>query len=105
MPTPGSVSDCWVVYRRCAPPPEPEELCNAGVDVAGSVQEVEHLGGLGDGTEEGVVAAGALTFLLVTDGAALGVPAGGWHGAVEVQGDTGQSQAGQALAGEVPETA
>src|SRR3990172_3271799 len=31
MPTPGSVSDCWVFYRRCDPPPEPEELCNAGV--------------------------------------------------------------------------
>jgi len=55
--------------------------------------------------KRGVVAAGALTFLVVTDGTALGVPAGGWHGAVEVQGDTGQSQAGQALEGDVHEQA
>ena len=66
------------------------------VDVAGAVQEVEHLGGLGQGAEERVVAAGALALLVVADGGALGVAAGGLHRAVEVQGDPGQSQGAQA---------
>jgi hypothetical protein len=64
------------------------------VDVAGAVEEVEHLAGLGDGAEQGIVAAGPLAFLVVADRGALGPPAGGLDRAVEVQGDAGQAQSG-----------
>jgi len=73
------------------------------VDVAGAVEQVEDLGGLGDGAEERVVAAGPLAFLVVADGGALGMSAGGLDGAVEVQGQACESQEGQALEEQLPQ--
>ena len=57
------------------------------VDVPWAVEEVEDLTGLSDGAEEGVVASSSLFHLVEADGGSLGVPAGGVHGAVEVEGE------------------
>ena len=71
------------------------------VDVAGSVEEVEDLAGLGDGTEEGVVAAGAFFLFVEADGGPLGVPLGGTNGAVEVEGESGGEPGHETIEDEV----
>ena len=73
--------------------------------MTGAVQEVEHLGSLGDGAEQGIVAAGPLALLVVADGGAFGVSAGGLHRAVKVQGDAEQSQALQPVEAQVHQQA
>ena len=54
------------------------------VDVSGSVVHVEHLVGLGDGAEQGVVAARTFLLLVEPHGGAFGMAPGAQHRPVEV---------------------
>ena len=67
------------------------------VNVAGTEEEVEDLAGLGDGTEERVVA--SLAFLLGIEAyrRALGATVGAQYRAIEVEGDAAQAETGEAL--------
>ncbi len=68
------------------------------VDVAGAVQEVEHLAGLGDGAEQrDSSCARPSSFLVVADGRALGVAHGGLDRAVEVEGEAGDAEGAQPI--------
>ena len=67
------------------------------VDVAGPVEHVEHLAGLRDRAQQGVVAAVAFALLVVADRRPLRVPPSALHGAVEVQRDGGQVELGEAV--------
>lgn len=67
------------------------------VNVAGAEEEIEDLAGLGDGTEERVVASLASVLGIESDGRAFGATVGAQHRAVEVEGDAAQSEAGEAL--------
>jgi len=75
------------------------------VDVAGSVEHIEHLTGLGDGTEQGIVAALALFLAVETDGGPLGKAAGTDDGAIEVERDGAQFQRRQSVQHHLPEQA
>lgn len=81
---------------------EDEEDGTVGVvDVAGAVEEVEDLAGLGDGTEEGVIAASTLFLFVEADGGTLGVPPGGTDRAVEVEGESGGEPGHETIEDEV----
>ena len=67
------------------------------VHVAGAVESVEDLAGLGDGCEQGVVAALAFLLFVESDGGALGVALGAEYRAVEVEGDAHEALLGEAL--------
>ena len=63
--------------------------------IAGPVPDIEDLPGLGDGAEQGIVAALSLLPGVEADCRAFGETAGGEHRAVEVQGDAGKPQPGE----------
>ena len=63
----------------------------AVVDVAGPVQDIEELPGLGHGAKQVVVAARAFLLGVVADGGTFGMPARGRHRAVEVEGQAGEA--------------
>ena len=67
------------------------------VHIAGAEEEVENLAGLGDGTEQGIVA--ALPFLLAVEAnrGAFRPTVGAEHGAVEVESDPAQRESCEAL--------
>ena len=67
------------------------------VHVAGAVVSVEDLTGLGDGGEQGVVAALSFLLLVVSDGGAFGMALGAEHRAVEVERDSREAMVGEAL--------
>ena len=67
------------------------------VNVAGAEEEVEDLAGLGDGTEERVVASLAFVLGIESHGRAFGATVGAQHRAVEVEGDAAQAETGEAL--------
>ena len=56
------------------------------VDVSGPMVHVEHLVGLGDGAEQGVVAACPFLVLVEPHGGAFGMAPGAQHRPVEAQG-------------------
>ena len=67
------------------------------VDVSGAMVHVEHLVGLGDGAEQGVVAACAFHLLVEPDCGAFGVARGAEHRPVEVEGDAREPLGHQVL--------
>ena len=62
----------------------------AVMDIAGTVQDIEKLPGLGHGAKQVVVTAGPLPFGVVADGGTFGMSARGYHRPVEVEGQTRQ---------------
>ena len=67
------------------------------VNVAGAEKEVEDLAGLGDGTEQRVVAALAFLLAVEADGGAFCPAIGAEHRAVEVEGEAAQRKSREAL--------
>ena len=65
----------------------------AVVDVAGPVQDIEELPGLGDGAKQVIVAARPFLLGVVADGGPFGMTAGGRDRAVEVEGQAACSPA------------
>ena len=55
------------------------------MDVTRTVQDIEDLTGLGNGTKQRVIAAGALLLFVKPHGGPFGPPTGALHRAVEVQ--------------------
>ena len=75
-----------------------ERLSTVGImDVAAAVQYIEHLSGLGDGAEQGVVAALALLLAVEAHGGAFSKAARADHRAVEIQRQARRPQGGEAL--------
>jgi len=73
------------------------------VHVTGPMPDVEHLSGLGDGAEEGVIAAASFLLAVEADGRAFGETSVGKHGAVEVQRDPGKLQSTKLIQNPLPD--
>jgi len=80
-----------------------EGLGSVGVmDVTRTVQDIEDLTGLGNGTKQRVIAAGALLLFVKPHGGPFGPPTGALHRAVEVQRDALELQLAQSFHGKFP---
>src|SRR5215210_2808884 len=82
---------------------EDELLGSVGVmDIARAMMDIEHLSGLSNCAEQGVVAALALLQALEAYSCAFAVAAGSNHRAIEVQGHAPQTEKGQPILDRLP---